>query len=149
MALLCVESAESFYTVEFRLPFEVFVLVSKPSISKPGVKKSALSEDHISIILRSVSEQESFHFYRAVGEPTGETAASLANFAKKLGYVNVQSVNFHFYRKDFEKWIRDVIGDIELALRIGRIRVGLQGEALRNEMIRMVKVRIDELKSTR
>jgi hypothetical protein len=136
-----------FIPSSFQVSFEVFVLVSKPSISKPGVRRSALSEDRISIILRSVSEQEGFHFYKAVGEPTGETAVSLADFAKKMGYVSVQSVNFHFYRKDFEKWIRDVIGDAELALRISRIRVDLKGEALRNEIIRVVKVRIGKLKA--
>jgi hypothetical protein len=131
----------------FKYHLRFFVLVSKPSISKPGVRKSTLSEDRTSTILRSVSEKEGFHFYRAVGEPTGETAVSLADFAKKMKYVNVRSVNFHFYRKDFETWIRDVIGDAELALRISRIRVDLQGEALRNEITRIVKVRIDKLKA--
>jgi hypothetical protein len=73
----------------------------------------------------------------------------LADFVNKMETIDVRSVNFHFPRKDFEKWIRGVIGDAELALRIGRIgriRLGIQGEALRNEIIRVVKVRLNELK---
>jgi hypothetical protein len=30
--------------------------------------------------------------------------------------------------------------------RIGRIRLGIQGEALRNEIVRTVKIRLNELK---
>jgi len=124
-------------------------LASKPSAIGSNIRKSTLNKDLISKILRSVPEQEGFHFYLAIGEPTGEIAVSLADFVKKMETIDVQSVNFHFPRKDFEKWIRKGIGDAELALRvgrIGRIRLGIQGEALRNEIIRAVKVRLKELK---
>lgn len=126
-------------------------MASKPSVTGPDVRKSVLNKDFVSKIQRSVPEQEGFHFYLAIGEPTGETAVSLADFVEKMEAVDVQSVNFHFPRKDFEKWIRGVIGDAELALRvdrIGRIRLGIQGEALRNEIIRAVKVRLNEFKLT-
>jgi hypothetical protein len=109
-----------------------------------------LNKAVVSKILRSVPEEKSFHFYLAIGEPTGETAGSLVDFVGKLAAVNVQSVNFHYPRKDFQKWIREVLGDAELALRlgrIGRIRLGLRGEPLRSELIRSVKVRLNELKS--
>jgi hypothetical protein len=125
---------------------EVFVLANKPSVTVPKVRKLVLNKDIASKILRSVPEQEGFHFYLAIGEPTGKIAVSLADFVKKLETIDVRSVNFHFPRKDFEKWIRGAIGDAELALRISRIRLGIQGEALRNEIIRVVKVRLNELK---
>ena len=120
-------------------------MTSKPSATGPNVRKSVLNKALASKILRNVPEQEGFHFYLAIGEPTGETAVSLADFINKIRTVDVRSVNFHFPRKDFEKWIRVVIGDAELALRIGRIRLGIQGEALRNEILRVVKVRLNEL----
>jgi hypothetical protein len=123
--------------------------VNNPSVIRSGVKKPVPNKDSVSKILRSVTEQEGFHFYIALGEPTGETAVSLADFVEKMEAVDVRSVNFHYPRKDFEKWIREVIGDAELALRLGRIgrmRMGIQGEALRNEMIRVVKVRLSEIK---
>ena len=123
--------------------------MNNPSVIRSGVKKPVPNKDSVSKILRSVTEQEGFHFYIALGEPTGETAVSLADFVEKMEAVDVRSVNFHYPRKDFEKWIREVIGDAELALRLGRIgrmRMGIQGEALRNEMIRVVKVRLSEIK---
>jgi hypothetical protein len=125
---------------------EVFILASKPGATAPKVRKLVLNKTLASKILRSVPEQEGFRFYLAIGEPTRETAVSLADFINKIRTVDVRSVNFHFPRKDFEKWIRVVIGDAELALRIGRIRLGIQGEALRNEILRVVKVRLNELK---
>jgi hypothetical protein len=124
-------------------------LASKPRTIRPAVRRSVLNKDLVSKILRNVSEQEGFHFYLAIGEPTGKTAVSLADFVEKIEFIDVQSVNFHYARKDFEKWIRVVFGDAELALRlgrIGRIRLGIQGEALRNEIIRTVKMRLNELK---
>lgn len=124
-------------------------MASKPSITAPKVSKSVLNKALISKILRRVPEQEGFHFYLAIGEPTGETAVSLADFVNKIETVDVRSINFHFHRKDFEKWIRGAIGDAELALRVGRIdktRLSIQAEMLRNEIIRVVKTRLNELK---
>jgi hypothetical protein len=124
-------------------------LASKPRTTRPAVRRSILNKELVSKILRSVPEQKGFHFYLAIGEPTEETAISLADFVEKIEVVDVRSVNFHYSRKDFEKWIRVVFGDAELALRlgrIGRIRLGIQGEALRNEIIRTVKMRLNELK---
>ena len=127
-------------------------MAKKPSATVPKVRKAVLNKDLVSRIQRSVPEQKGFHFYLAIGKPTGETAVSLADFVNKMETIDVQSVNFHFPRKDFEKWIRGVIGDAELALRIGRIgrigriRLGIQGEALRNEILRVLKVRLNELK---
>jgi hypothetical protein len=128
---------------------EVFALVSNPSARESAPRKSILNKNLVSKILRSVPEQEGFHFYLAIGEPAGETAVSLADFVKKIELVDVRSVNFHYTRKDFEKWIRATFGDAELALRIGRIgkiRLGIEGEALRNEIIRTVKMRLNEIK---
>jgi hypothetical protein len=119
-----------------------FVLASKPNMNKP--RESILDETLISKILRRVPEREGFHFYRNVGDPTGETAVSLVDFLSKMKVVDVQSISFHFHRKDFETWIKEVIGDAELALRIGRIRTVMQSEALRNEIIHLVKARLNE-----
>lgn len=123
-------------------------MVNKPNLTKPTVRKLILDEQLVSRILRLVSEQEAFSFYRSIGEPTGENAVSLADFVKKISIVDVRSVNFHFSRKDFEKWIRDVVGDSELALGVSRIQPNLQDDALRNEIIRTVKKRLNEFKVT-
>ena len=125
-------------------------MASKPSTSRPAFRKPALNKALISEILRSGPENEGFHLYLAIGKPTEQNAVSLTDFVDKLATVNVQSVDFHYPRKDFEKWIREGIGDTELALRlgrIGRIRLGTRGEALRREMLQVAKFRLDELKA--
>ena len=145
-----IQNAKSFIFSVFHVFVEVFALVNNPTARGTAPRKSVLNKDLVSKILRSVPEQEGFHFYLAIGEPTGETAVSLADLVKKIELVDVRSVNFHFPRKDFEKWTRAVLGDAELALRIGRIgkiRPGIEGEALRNEIIRTVKMRLNELKA--
>jgi hypothetical protein len=126
------------------------VLASHPSTFRSTFKRSVLDRDAVTKILRTVPESKGFHFYSAIGKPTGESAVSLADFAEKLASVDAQSVNFHYPRKDFEKWIREVFGDPELAVRLSRIGkryMGIQGEALRNEITRTVKVRLNELKA--
>lgn len=124
-------------------------MVSNPNVAGFGVKTSTSNKPLSSKILRKVPEQEGFHFYLGIGAPTGKTAISLVDFVEKLETVNVRSVNFHYPRRDFEKWVLDVLGDTELASRlnmISGIHVGMKGEALRNHVIRIVKVRLSELK---
>jgi hypothetical protein len=124
-------------------------LVSNPYAIKSSFKKPVLNKETISKILRSVSESEGFHFYLAIGEPTGVTAVNLMEFVEKLSSVEVQSVNFHYARKDFQKWIREILGDSELALRLGRIgkmRLGIRGEDIRSEILLTVKARLNEFK---
>ena len=118
------------------------ILMSK----KPEFKKQALDKASISRILRTVPRHEGFHFFKGPGESTGKVATSLADFGEKLQTVDIRSVNYHFRRGEFEKWIRDEIGDIELSRRIGRIRKETHGEKLRNEIIQIIKVRLEELK---
>jgi hypothetical protein len=130
---------------------EGLVLVSKPSATGPAFKRSVSSKELASKILRSVPESQGFHFYLEIGKPTGQTAVSLTDLVEKLKTVDAQSINFHYSRKDFQKWIREVFGDAELALRlgrIGRVRLGISGEALRSEIMRAVKLRLNEFKAT-
>jgi hypothetical protein len=125
-------------------------LVSNPSATGPAVRRSVIRKDLVLKILRSVPESKGFRFYLDVGKPAGKTAVSLADFVEKLAAVDAQSINFHYSRKDFQKWIREVFGDAELALRlnrIGRIRPGVYGDALRSEIARTVKIRLNELKT--
>ena len=117
-------------------------------MKKPEAKKTAVDPATVTKTLRTVPHNEGFHFFRAPGDSTGKVATSLTDFAEKLRLVDIRSVNFHFPRQDFEKWLRNTIGDNELATRISRIRKDTHGEMLRTEIIRVVKGRIDELKGT-
>lgn len=114
---------------------------------KPEAEKKTLDKATISRHVRTVTSNEGFHFFREVGDSTGKTATSLADFAEKLKTIDVRSVDFHFKRQDFEKWIRDIIGDAELSRRMGRIMKEIHGERLRSEIVQAVKRRLEELKN--
>jgi hypothetical protein len=113
---------------------------------KSEVKKKVLDKTTISRIVRMVPRHEGFQFFRRLGDSTEKVATSLADFVEKMRIVDIRSVNFHFKRQDFAKWIRDIIGDAELSRRISRIRKEAHGEKLRNEIIQIVKGRLEELK---
>jgi len=115
-------------------------------MKKPQDKKAVLDKAAVSKILRTVPSHEGFHFFKAPGDSTGKVATDLTDFGEKLRTVDIRSINFHFPRQDFEKWLRDIIGDSELSRRIGRIGKEIHGEMLRNEIIRIVKGRIEELR---
>ena len=116
--------------------------MSKKAVTKkPEVDKATISR-----IIRTVTRIEGFHFLKGLGDSTGKVAISLTDFSEKIRTVDIRSVNFHFKRGEFEKWIRDTIGDVELSRRIGRIRKEDHGEKLRNEITQLVKARLEELK---
>ena len=116
--------------------------------TKPKDEKKVLDKTTISRITRAIPRHEGFHFFREIGEPTGKVATSLSDFSEKMRTIDIRSVNFHFKRQDFEKWIRDIIGDAELSRRIGRISKESHGEKLRSEIVQIVKGRLEELKGT-
>jgi alpha-amylase len=110
------------------------------------VIRKAVDKTLASKILRTVHNHEGFYFYEALGEYTGKNAMSLKDLAKMLQVVDVQSVDFHFGREDFRRWIQFILGDVDLASRINRIPQDTRGEKLRNALIKTVNERIIELK---
>jgi len=112
------------------------------------VKKPSIDEKTISKITRTLPRNEGFHFYKGPGESTGKIAISLNDLAEKMRIVDIRSINYHYKRREFEKWIRDSLGDVELSRRIGKLSRELHGEKLRNGLINLIKTRLEELKST-
>lgn len=107
---------------------------------------ATLSRENINKILRKVTVQEGFRFFRGIGDYTGKVAMSLEDFAVDLRTIDLRSIEFHVQREDFEKWIRNVLNDEELAKSLSKIRVEFQGEKLRNELVMVVTKRVEELK---
>jgi len=66
-------------------------------------------------ILAPVSYAQGFHFFMPDGHCTGETAMSVCSFLKDLRSVDAQSIKFHLDRGDFQQWLRNTVGDQELA----------------------------------
>jgi Family of unknown function (DUF5752) len=97
-------------------------------------------------ILRTVSLTEAFHFFTDIAQDTGKSATSLADFSEKLQTEPLKSIEFHFRRGDFERWIKETLGDEYLALEIGRIDKSIHGEALRTATQKTVENRLYYLK---
>jgi hypothetical protein len=111
----------------------------------PERKKPTLSAEMIQRILRRVPYQEGFRFSRGIGDYTGQVATSLEDFAEMLQAVDLKSIEFHMQRQDFEKWIRNVFGDEELAKRVSR-RMVFQGENRRKELVTLITMHLGDLK---
>ena len=102
--------------------------------------------------LRVVPHAQGFHFYTAVGDYCGVSVHSLEEFADALQYVCSEAIVFHFERGDFQNWIRDVIGDNELAKKLDDIKMcerHLAAESCRKEIMEKVQVRLFQLEANR
>ena len=100
-------------------------------------------------ILRTLPREKAFYFFTSIGNYTGESATSLKEFTDKINEVNVKSLEFHFYRGDFEKWTAEVLEDKELAEQIGTLRkTSPIGEDLKNGLYRILTMRYSRLRGT-
>jgi hypothetical protein len=107
------------------------------TLTKPDTSKS----------LSAVSPENAFYFCTEEGVYTGISAISLKDFADKLDGIDESSILFHYPRGDFQAWIRDSVGDRELADKMCFIQRGISGKQLRQELLKMVQTRISELKA--
>jgi len=106
----------------------------------------SLSREEVSKILGTVAYERAFYFYNGVGKPNGEFAVSLSDFCNKINVVSSESLAFHLKRRDFQNWISEVIGDIELAKRMDKMQV--KDNALRSTLHAFVSNRIKELQDS-
>ena len=96
--------------------------------------------------LRTLPREKAFYFFTSIGNYTGESAASLKEFIKKINEVNVKSLEFHLYRGDFEKWIDETLEDKELAAEIRSLRsLNYSGIMLKEHLHSIVTKRYEEL----
>jgi predicted MPP superfamily phosphohydrolase len=105
-------------------------------------------KEEASKILRTLPREKAFYFFTSIGNYTGESAASLKEFADKIRDVNVKSLEFHLYRGDFEKWTAEVLQDENLASELRKLqKINLTGDAIRNELYTAVSNRLKQLTS--
>ena len=124
----------------------------KLSITQFSVKKKtnedmlekSLSREDVSKILEMVSYERAFYFYEGIAKPNGEFAISLSDFCGKIKTLSSECLAFHLKRHDFQNWISEVIGDVELARRLNKIKV--KSNPIRNTLYAFVSSRIEELK---
>jgi len=108
-----------------------------------------LNRDQIARILGTLTQEKAFFFYEDVGKPTGDSAASLTDFCTKINTVPSAALSFHLKRGDFENWIKNALGDTELANHVAKIRktkTAWKKEAtLRRKLYRVLRDRVVEL----
>ncbi len=107
--------------------------------------KKPLRQEVVQRILGTIPFQEGFRFSLGFGEYTGQVATSLEDFVDILRTVDLKSIEFHMERQDFEKWVRIVFGDEELAQIIHR-RGSFVGENLRKELLSAITNHLNEIK---
>jgi hypothetical protein len=116
------------------------------------VESSVLSSNNEARdLLRVVPHAQGFHFYRAVGCCIGVTSCSLEELAEAVNEVCSDAVLFHFERGDFQNWIKDVIGDVELAQSIDEIKMcsrQLSADCCRKELAERIRIRLFQLETT-
>ncbi len=109
-----------------------------------------MSETKSSGILRTLPRDKAFYFFTSIGNYTGESAASLEDFVKKILGVNVKSLEFHLYRGDFERWIADTLEDNVLANKIEQLKeLKAIGIDLRDRLYLIVSKHYENLKKPR
>jgi hypothetical protein len=116
---------------------------------REDVHFEVLDRDQIARILGTLTQDKAFYFYEDVGRPTGDSATSLPDFCTKINTVASPSLSFHLKRGDFESWIKNAIGDTELANSITKIRktktAWKRDATLRKKLYSVIKDRVVEL----
>jgi hypothetical protein len=102
------------------------------------------SQDIAAEVLRVVSVPDAFLFFINAEKYTGEFATSLTGLLSKLDRVPLESVEFHFQRSDFEKWVGRTLGDQELADKLRGIGRGIRGEELRGSLREKIRKRLED-----
>ena len=89
-----------------------------------------------------VPEGMGFHFYNGIDQPTDITAKTLGEFHEDIKKVNVDSLEFHIYRSDFENWLKDACNESEFAQEVGVVKdADLKGEELRAELLKVLNAK--------
>ena len=96
-------------------------------------------------ILKTVPFEKGSHFFTESMGYTGITATSIFGFEEKLKLVSAKCVEYHSRRHDFQKWISDGIGNVELSAQIARLNAALSSENLRKALLKILRKRIREI----
>jgi len=100
-----------------------------------------IDKEKATAILAYAPYDKAFHFYADVGKPLNVHAHNISDFVNKIERVNIESIQFHMNRGDFEGWFNS-LGDLELAKKVALLKQKkLVGEDLRKQLYEIVKQR--------
>lgn len=93
-------------------------------------------------ISTKLSEEAAFHFYAGIDKPLGFSAHSIEEFYRQIKQASPDSLDFHLYREDFERWLGDVLHDRELSSETVKFRTKeLKGEELRKALLKTLDIK--------
>jgi hypothetical protein len=96
--------------------------------------------------MKILDDQEAFYFHTSIGNYTGHKAHSLKEFEHELFKVDLNSLEFHLFREDFEKWIRFSLKEEALAKKVEALRKQkVTGKLLRNWLYTHIRQHIKTL----
>ena len=108
-----------------------------------------MNENNVSRILRIVPREKAFYFFSSIGNYTGISASSLLEFIEMVAQVDVKSVRFHFLRRDFEKWVGQVLEDDVLVMKIKTLRNSfLEEDVLKQRLQGILTERYSDLRES-
>lgn len=109
-------------------------------------KKTPIDRDKALLITSSVPAEKGFHFFTDIQKPTGILATSIFDFLEQLKKVDLKSLEFHFKRNDFPKWLREVVRDDWLANEFEKLHaLELSADRLRSRLVEVTEERCREL----
>jgi len=114
--------------------------------AKPKEAEARIDPETSAKILRIVSINNAFYFYKDIGQYADRYSTSLSDFSNALQTIDVRSIEFHFDGGDFVSWIRGTLEDTELANQIEKISKNTKGEELRKTLYQIVEARLTKLK---
>jgi DNA-binding Lrp family transcriptional regulator len=87
-------------------------------------------------VFTPAAEGKGFRFYFGIDRPSEFATESLGDFYKIIRQIDVESIEFHLYRGDFQNWLQQVFAEPELTADFNRIKdEDLKGEALREALL--------------
>ena len=108
----------------------------KKTLNIPEINKETASA-----ILAHAPRDKAFHFYAGIGKPLNLYAHSLQDFCDKILKVNVDTIEFHVTRGDFEAWFAG-LGDAEMARKTALLKEKkMAGEELRRKLHEIIENR--------
>lgn len=118
------------------------------AISEKGKRILGIPEinsENAKALLAESPRGKAFHFYMAVEKPLNLYACGLQDFLEKVQNVNVESLEFHVCRGDFESWFM-CLGDVELGKKMALLKdKKFCGEELRQKLKAIVESRCTAL----
>jgi predicted transcriptional regulator len=107
------------------------------TITEKGKKALGIPEvngEKAKTILAPTPQEKSFHFYAGIGKPLSLHASSLQDFCDTILKVNVDAIEFHKNRGDFEAWFKG-LGDVELSKKAALLKQkNMDAEELRRRL---------------